>query len=279
MHTLGHNSLAYFTYMGTGLLTLFQVITGFALYAPMSEFWFPHLFDWVVPLVRQRAKPAAVFHYVVLWFFAVFTLVHVYLVFYHDYVEGHGVLSSMVGGWKFMETEKIEAEEASGISGFTTATRTGKPRPAPGAADHHRRADPMAGLLDNTLVANPRPARPRIPTDFARVLVLGVGNLLMGDEGVGVHVMRLLEQESPPEGVRVLDGGTGGINLLLEFERVSDIVLIDATRDGQRPAASPYLQPRTAGELPRGLGAHDFGLKDLFAVSALSGPDCRRFTC
>ena len=36
------------------------------------------------------------------WFFLIFTIIHVYLVFYHDYVEGHGVLSSMAGGWKFV---------------------------------------------------------------------------------------------------------------------------------------------------------------------------------
>lgn len=127
VHTLGHNAMAYFTYMGTGLLTIFQVITGFALYAPMSDFWFPHLFDWVVPLFGSEQN-LRLFHYAVLWLFAVFTLIHVYLVFYHDYVEGHGVLSSMVGGWKFMEKEKIEADEASGISGFPSR-RAGNQKP------------------------------------------------------------------------------------------------------------------------------------------------------
>ena len=43
-------------------------------------------------------------HYMATWFFLIFTIVHVYLVFYHDYVEGHGVMSSMVGGWKFLPT-------------------------------------------------------------------------------------------------------------------------------------------------------------------------------
>lgn len=123
VQTLGHNSVAYFTYMGTGLLTVFQVITGFALYASMTDFWFPHLFDWVVPLFGSEQN-LRIFHYAVLWLFAIFTLIHVYLVFYHDYVEGHGVLSSMVGGWKFMEKEKIEAEEASGISGLPQRNAT-----------------------------------------------------------------------------------------------------------------------------------------------------------
>jgi hydrogenase maturation protease len=129
----------------------------------------------------------------------------------------------------------------------------------------------MAALLDNTLVGEPYVAWPHAAMPTARVLVLGVGNLLMGDEGVGVHVLRLLEKETPPDGVRLLDGGTGGINLLLEFDKVRDIVLIDATRDGKPAGTVTFLKPRDACELPRGLGAHDFGLKDLFAVSALLG--------
>jgi Ni/Fe-hydrogenase 1 B-type cytochrome subunit len=121
VHTVGHNSMAYFTYAGTGLLTVFQVVSGFALYAPMSESWFPALFTWVTPLFGSEFS-LRIFHYAGLWAFVVFTIIHVYLVFYHDYVEGHGVLSSMVGGWKFMEKKEIEAEEASGISPYPTKT-------------------------------------------------------------------------------------------------------------------------------------------------------------
>ena len=117
VHTLGHNAVAYFTYAGTGLLTLFQIFSGFALYAPMSESWFPQLFTWMIPLFGSEQN-LRLFHYAVTWAFAVFTLIHIYLCFYHDYVEGHGVLSSIIGGWKFMEKHKVEAEEAHGISSF-----------------------------------------------------------------------------------------------------------------------------------------------------------------
>ncbi len=128
---------------------------------------------------------------------------------------------------------------------------------------------PTRGLIDNPLAGEPAAVRTDSSSQPARVLVLGVGNLLMGDEGVGVHVLRRLEQATPVAGVRLLDGGTGGINLLLEFEEVRAMVLIDATRDGQRAGTITCLHPRNAGDLPRGLGAHDFGLKDLFAVAAL----------
>jgi hypothetical protein len=47
-----------------------------------------------------------------MWFFILFTVVHVYLVFYHDYVEGRGEVSSMFGGWKFIEEEVFEEAKA-----------------------------------------------------------------------------------------------------------------------------------------------------------------------
>lgn len=130
VHTLGHNSVAYFTYMGTGLLTVFQVCSGFALYASMSHSWFPQLFTWLVPLFGSEQN-LRIFHYAALWAFLVFTIIHIYLVFYHDYVEGHGVLSSMIGGWKFMEKAKIAAAEGTGISGLPVRSPTASTAPKP----------------------------------------------------------------------------------------------------------------------------------------------------
>jgi Ni/Fe-hydrogenase 1 B-type cytochrome subunit len=133
VQTLGHNSMAYFVYTGTGLLTVFQIISGYALYAPMSNGWFAHLFTWAVPLFGSEFS-LRIFHYAVMWAFVVFTIIHVYLVFYHDYVEGHGVLSSMVGGWKFMHKKAIEAEEASGISPYPSDPTVVKPDAKKGPA-------------------------------------------------------------------------------------------------------------------------------------------------
>ena len=121
MRNLGHNSVAYFTYTGTGLLTLFQVASGFALYAPMSGHWFPQLFAWMIPLFGSEQN-LRIFHYAVTWLFGVFVFIHVYLVLYHDYVEGHGVLTSIIGGWKFMEKGKVQSEHATGVSGLPTKT-------------------------------------------------------------------------------------------------------------------------------------------------------------
>lgn len=109
------------------------------------------------------------------------------------------------------------------------------------------------------------------PFQAARVLLLGVGNWLMGDEGVGIHVVNALDARPPLAGVRRLDGGTGGIALLLEFDGVTDIVMVDATIDGQPAGTVTLLRPERVADIPRGLGAHDFGVKDLFAASALLG--------
>jgi hydrogenase maturation protease len=128
----------------------------------------------------------------------------------------------------------------------------------------------MVRLLDATLVGESATASPPDAVG-ARVLVLGVGNILMGDEGVGIHVLRQLENERPVAGARLLDGGTGGVNLLVEFDGVDDVVMIDATMDGRAAGTVTFLQPGRVAEIPRGLGAHDFGLKDLFAAAALTG--------
>jgi Ni/Fe-hydrogenase 1 B-type cytochrome subunit len=84
------------------LLSVFQIATGFALYAPMSAAWLPGLFAWVSPLMGGDAG-VRLWHHAGTWAFVLFTVVHVYLVLYHDVVESRGELSSMVGGSRFVE--------------------------------------------------------------------------------------------------------------------------------------------------------------------------------
>lgn len=97
---LGHNMLAGVTYFLSFWVFLFQAISGFGLYSSMSQALPAKLSAWIVPLMGGDMAVRQ-WHHAMLWFYVVFTLVHVYLVFYHDYVEGRGTTSSMVGGWKF----------------------------------------------------------------------------------------------------------------------------------------------------------------------------------
>jgi hydrogenase maturation protease len=134
-------------------------------------------------------------------------------------------------------------------------------------------------LLDCPLVGEPS-SRVAVANQSCPVLVLGVGNLLMGDEGVGIHAVRALEDLAPIPGVRLLDGGTGGANLLGEFDGVTNVILLDATFDRRAAGTITYQRPAGTLELPRGLGAHDFGLKDLFAAAELLGrlPELHLYT-
>jgi hydrogenase maturation protease len=98
---------------------------------------------------------------------------------------------------------------------------------------------------------------------------MGVGNVLMGDEGVGVHALRQLEQRAWPAHVTLLDGGTGGFHLLSHFGGCDVLVMIDATLDGRPPGTVSVVEPRYASDFPKALSAHDIGLKDLVDSAAI----------
>jgi hydrogenase maturation protease len=102
-------------------------------------------------------------------------------------------------------------------------------------------------------------------------LVLGLGNVIMGDEGVGVHVVRALEKLSLPSGVECLDGGTGGFILLEPLQNAGRIVLVDATDDGQPVGTVTRTKPQFSRDYPPTLTAHDIGVKDLLDAFYMQG--------
>ncbi len=104
-----------------------------------------------------------------------------------------------------------------------------------------------------------------------RPLILGVGNLLMGDEGVGVVAIRQLEEAGFAAQADLVDGGTGGFHLLGFFRGRTHIILIDAAADGQPPGTVSLIQPQFASDYPASLTAHDIGLKDLIETAAILG--------
>ena len=96
-----------------------------------------------------------------------------------------------------------------------------------------------------------------------KTLILGLGNVILGDEGVGVHVAQALEKMCLPPAVEVLDGGTGGFILLEPLESADRVILVDATSDGNTVGTITRLQPRFSSDYPPTLTAHDIGIKDL----------------
>ncbi len=105
------------------------------------------------------------------------------------------------------------------------------------------------------------------------VLVLGIGNLIMSDDGVGVRVVQRLATEFRfPPAVTVLDGGTLGLDLLPRLEGVEKLLVVDAVETGGEPGT---LVRMVGDEIPVALetklSPHQMGLKDLLAVAMLQG--------
>jgi hydrogenase maturation protease len=104
-----------------------------------------------------------------------------------------------------------------------------------------------------------------------KTLVLGIGNLLMGDEAVGVHVARAVSERALPPHVEVTDGGTGGFHLLSCLTEFAPVIVVDAAMDGRPAGTVSITEPRYPSDFPRSLTAHDIGLRDLVESAALVG--------
>lgn len=105
------------------------------------------------------------------------------------------------------------------------------------------------------------------------MLVLGVGNVIMGDDGVGIRVVQQLQREYRfPADVEIVDGGTLGLDLLPILEGRSHLIMVDAVETGKEPGTCVRL---TGEELPIALetkiSPHQMGLKDLLSVARLMG--------
>ncbi|MCF6241868.1 MAG: hydrogenase maturation protease [Bacteroidales bacterium] len=97
-----------------------------------------------------------------------------------------------------------------------------------------------------------------------RILILGIGNYLMGDEGVGVHAIHTLSKMDLPDYVDIIDGATGSFELIPILSAYDKVIMIDATMDEKPPGTINVLYPRFAADFPIALSSHDIGLKDLF---------------
>lgn len=110
-------------------------------------------------------------------------------------------------------------------------------------------------------------------TALPSILVLGIGNLVMCDDGIGVHVVQKLQNEYRfPDHVEIMDGGTLGLDLLPKLENLTYLIMVDAVETGEKAGTCVRLSGQ---ELPIALqtkvSPHQMGLKDLLAVSELMG--------
>jgi hydrogenase maturation protease len=102
-----------------------------------------------------------------------------------------------------------------------------------------------------------------------KILVLGLGNYLMGDEGVGCHVIEYLEGLDYSNQVDLLDGGTGGFHLMDHLVTHEHVILIDATLDDFPEGTIRVIKPKVSKDFPPNMSTHDIGLKDLITSLTL----------
>ena len=105
-----------------------------------------------------------------------------------------------------------------------------------------------------------------------KVIIIGIGNLILQDEGVGVHAVRALEEMDLPSGVEVIDGGTATMELLPVFQEAERIIVIDALRGGAQPGTIYRLCPDDLmGETERPLSLHQVGLLEVLGMARQLG--------
>lgn len=105
-----------------------------------------------------------------------------------------------------------------------------------------------------------------------KILLFGVGNVLLGDEGAGVHVVNRLREEGLPEGVEAVDGGTAGLELLYLLEDVSKLVIVDCLDAGAEPGSIFRFRPddiRVKNQIK--ISFHDLGLMEVLTLAETMG--------
>jgi hydrogenase maturation protease len=106
-----------------------------------------------------------------------------------------------------------------------------------------------------------------------RLLVLGLGNILCGDDGLGaVAIARIRARYEVPEGVSILDGGTLGLSLLPYVEDSERVILVDAINAEAPPGSFVRLEGDEVGPAVAGrLSVHQVGVADLLDAARWRG--------
>lgn len=106
-----------------------------------------------------------------------------------------------------------------------------------------------------------------------KIVVIGVGNLLLKDEGAGIHVLQALEKKNLPPGVQLFDGGVSGIGLLDFFQGASKALLIDAADMNRKPGTVLRFTPEDLRAQAQEIkfSVHDIGVAEVLELAKALG--------
>lgn len=102
-------------------------------------------------------------------------------------------------------------------------------------------------------------------------MILGLGNLLLGDEGFGIHVIRRLKEAELPQHVNVVEGGVGGFNLLGHLEGVRRLLVVDVMMMESPPGEIHLLKQKPEEPGKTVLSFHQVGVLELIKMWRLLG--------
>ena len=102
-------------------------------------------------------------------------------------------------------------------------------------------------------------------------MILGLGNILLKDEGAGVWVAREIEKKDLPENVEVIDGGTSSLDVLPSLKDADRLIIIDALKGGGRPGTVYRFSPSGEGFSNHYVSLHQIGLLDALAIAERMG--------
>jgi hydrogenase maturation protease len=104
-----------------------------------------------------------------------------------------------------------------------------------------------------------------------KVIIIGIGNLLLMDEGIGIHVINELEKQKLPENVDIYDGGTGGFKLIDLMHGAARVIFIDAVESGKAPGTVTIFSSEDVHSIyhKKKYSLHDTDLMEVIKMTEL----------
>ncbi len=105
-----------------------------------------------------------------------------------------------------------------------------------------------------------------------KILVVGIGNLLCKDEGIGIHVIQEMQKMELPDHIELLDIGTSTMDLISHLERVKKLIIIDAMKAEGKPGTIYKCKPEDL--IPKGeesVSLHDIGVIETLSMARKMG--------
>ncbi len=113
------------------------------------------------------------------------------------------------------------------------------------------------------------PQDPLSSLNQKKTLVIGVGNILKGDDGLGVRIAEILSQKKIPPGVKVEEAGTPGIDLLYSFGGWQKVIIVDAVQMGEKPGSWKRFSGQDVRLIAsgRGLSLHETDIPSVLELA------------